>query len=35
MLTKLDIDEISKASMDFLNLYNDAISPDFAKQLLC
>lgn len=35
VLTKLDENEISKASMDFFHLYNDDISPDFTRKLLC
>eukprot|EP00102_Acyrthosiphon_pisum_P010539 XP_008178884.1 PREDICTED: zinc finger MYM-type protein 1-like [Acyrthosiphon pisum] len=35
MLAKMDENEISKASMDFFYLYNDDISSDFTRQLLC
>lgn len=35
MLAKMDENEICKASMDFFYLYNDDISSDFTRQLLC
>jgi len=34
MFIKLDENEIAKAPIDFLYLYNDVISPDFERQLL-
>jgi hypothetical protein len=35
MFAKMDENEFSKAPMDFFYLYNDGISSDFTRKLLC